>query len=137
MAYLDLAHPAAAAAGERHPAAEPAASHTPHRRGESGFSGLEWSVIALARREGLSTLKEPGRIARAFGTLFGLGRDSRLPDERLEALRRMAVLAWHHGFTLPTSELRAFRAAGFTLAQYEALQASVGRGRYRVRSHQA
>ena len=138
MAYLDLTLAGAAAFGERHavPPA-PAAPEPVVRRPESGFSGLEWSVVALARREGPSTLKEPGRIAKALGSLFGTGRDSRLPDQRLEALRRMAVLAWQSGYAIPTSELRAFKTAGFTLDQYEALQASIGRGRARRRSHSA
>jgi hypothetical protein len=130
MAYLDLAHPAAAAA-----IGEP--QHRPATRRESGFSAIEWSVIAFARRERLSTLREPGRVARALGGLFGLYRNSRLTDERLEALRRMAVLAWHCGYQVPAQELRAFREAGFSLDQYDALQASIGRGRARNRSHRA
>lgn len=134
MAYLDLAQPGAAATGERHsPAPAPSALSRP----ASGFSALEWSVVALARREGLSSLREPGRMAKALGSLFGLYRHSRLPDERLEALRRMAVLAWHNGYAVPTSELQAFKAAGFTLDQYDALQASIGRGRAQRRNHSA
>ena len=138
MAYLDLAQPGAAASGERNhaapaPAPAPAALPLP----ASGFSALEWSVVALARSEGLSSLREPGRMSRALGSLFGLYRRSRLPDERLEALRRMAVLAWHNGYAVATSELRAFKAAGFTLDQYDALQASIGRGRPQRRSHSA
>ncbi len=95
----------------------------------ASFSALEWSVIALARRDRLSSLGQPGRIARAVASLFGLWRDSPLADGRLEALRRMAVLAWHKGYAVPVSELHAFKAAGFTIDQYELLQASIGRGR--------
>jgi hypothetical protein len=93
------------------------------------FSALEWSVIALARRDRLGTLNQPGRISKAIASLFGLWRDSTLADGRLEALRRMAVLAWHKGHTVPVSELRAFKAAGFSSDQYEMLQASIGSGR--------
>ncbi len=88
MAYLDLNLPSAAASGERQERG------TDPARRASGFSGLEWSVIALARREGLATLKEPSRISKALASLFGLHRGSRLADERLEALRRMAILGW-------------------------------------------
>lgn len=98
-------------------------------RTETGFSGLEWSVIAVARRDRLSSLKQPSRIAAALGSLFGTWQNARLADDRLEALRRMAVLAWHKSYVVPVSELRAFLAAGFSLDQYEALQASIGRGR--------
>lgn len=101
----------------------PAAPATP------GFSGLEWSVIALARRDRIASLREPGRISRALRTVFGTSRPSQLADGRLEALRRIAVLAWHRGYAVPVAELRAFLGAGFTTDQYEMLQASIARGR--------
>jgi hypothetical protein len=96
---------------------------------QANFSALEWSVVALARRDRLSSLHQSGRIAQALVSLFGIWRDSALADGRLEALRRMAVLAWHKGYAVPVSELRAFKAAGFTGDQYEMLQASISRGR--------
>lgn len=99
-----------------------------------GFSGLEWSVIALARSDHLASLREPGRIATALGRLFGTSGSGRLANGRLEALRRIAVLAWHRGYSVPVSELRAFLGAGFSSEQYEMLQASVGRGRHRARN---
>jgi hypothetical protein len=93
------------------------------------FSGLEWSVIALAQRDRVSSLREPGRIATALRTVFGTGRPGRLADERLEALRRIAVFAWHHGYSVPMSELRTFLKAGFSTDHYEMLQASIARTR--------
>lgn len=99
-----------------------------------GFSGLEWSVIALARRDRVASLREPGRIATALAALFGSSRPNRLADERLEALRRIAVWAWHHGYALPVSELRAFLGAGFSSEQYETLQTSIAHGRPASRS---
>lgn len=53
----------------------------------------------------------------------------RLADERLEALRRMAVLAWHQSFQVAASELRAFFDAGFTHGQYETMMASIAAAR--------
>jgi hypothetical protein len=44
-------------------------------------------------------------------------------------LRRIAVYAWHHGYAVPMSEVRAFLGAGFSSDQYEMLQASIARGR--------
>lgn len=95
----------------------------------TGFSPLEWKVIALARRDSLGSLAEPGPVARALGSLFGLGTASRLADPRLEALRRLAVHAWHRGYKLPMSEVEAFREAGFTVSQAETLLASVANAR--------
>lgn len=93
---------------------------------DKGLSALEWSVVALAQRDRLSSLAKPGRLSVALGTVFGARRPNpRLADPRLEALRRMAVLSWHRGFSIPSHELRAFHAAGFTTAQYETLLTSI------------
>src|SRR5688500_17039229 len=78
-------------------------------RQRASFSGLEWSVIALAKGDSIASLKEPGRIAKALGALFGNWEHTRLADGRLEQLRRLAVLAWHRGWAIPLSELRAFK----------------------------
>jgi hypothetical protein len=118
MAYLDLNH--AFSGGTPLPAAE-----APVAAASTGFSGIEWTVIALAARDKLSSLGEPGRLSRALGGLFGLGASSKLADPRLEALRHTAVQAWHHGYLLPASEIGRFIAAGFNLDQFETLLASV------------
>ncbi|MBB5709899.1 hypothetical protein [Sphingomonas xinjiangensis] len=92
----------------------------------AGFTPLERQVISLARRDRLSSLRQPGPVATALGVLFGGHRVSpRLADARLEALRRSAVLAWHRGPTLPQHEIDAFYAAGFTTPQFDALIAIV------------
>lgn len=98
------------------PAAEPAAR----------LSGLEWSVVALARNDRLSSLRRPGRMATALSVLFKQPHNPMLADERLEALRRMAVLAWHHGYTVPSEELKRFLRAGFSPDQYELIMDSIG-----------
>lgn len=104
----------------------------------TGLSALEWSVVALAQRDRLSSLAAPGRLSIALGTVFGTRRHSpHLADPRLEALRRMAVLSWHRGFTVPVSEVKAFVAAGFSHAQYETMLASISAGRSRVGARQA
>jgi len=89
------------------------------------FSLLEWSVIQLARVDGLSTLREPGPLARFFGWLVGLGGNPKLANPRLEALRRISVLSWHYGFSVPGDDVAEFIAAGFTPDQYELLVHSV------------
>lgn len=128
MAYLDLAqaYPAAAAA----PTVSDPVVRAPSGPAD-GLSALEWSVVALARRDRISSLAQPGRIATAMGRIFGTQSNPHLADPRLEALRRLAVLAWHHGYVLPKSELNRFLGAGFTLAQFETLLWSISRARLR------
>ncbi len=85
------------------------------------FSDLEWSVIRLARVDGLSTLREPGRLGRFINWLVGRNRNPKLANPQLEALRRMAVLSWHFGFTVPGDDIADFLAVGFSPEQYELL----------------
>ncbi len=99
----------------------------------TGLTALEWSVVALARQDRLSSLKEPGRLSIALGRVFGTKRSgAHLADPQLEALRRMAVLSWHRGFSVPVHELKAFLRAGFSTEQYETMLASIGAARSQV-----
>jgi hypothetical protein len=121
MAYLDLeqGYPAAhrvapiPRVGQRSPSSPTIAP--------ASLSALEWSVVAIAEHDRLSSLGEPGRISRAMGRLFGTQTNGRLADPRLEALRRFSVMAWQHGDILPGSELKRFEDAGFSRAQREIL----------------
>jgi len=89
------------------------------------LSELEWSVVRLARRDGLWTLRPYGRIRRFFRWLTGLGINPKLADPRLEAVRRMAVLSWNFGFTVPGRDVADFVAAGFSKDQYELMVSSI------------
>ncbi|CUS43164.1 MAG: hypothetical protein V4610_07250 [Pseudomonadota bacterium] len=120
MAYLDIDNMFAAPVRSR-----AMASAAATESGETGFSALEWSVIAVSRRDSLSSLEEPGRVSRALGSLFGFGTKSRLADSKLEALRRLAVHAWRRGYAVAQAEIDRFLDAGFTLSQAETLVASV------------
>ncbi len=127
MAYLALAEAGTVATGEI----------TTHRVAiKPHLSALEWSVVALARNDRLGSLRTPGRIANAMGAVFGGIRDPRLADPRLEALRRIAVLSWHYGYTVPSHAVRHFLAAGFSPAQYELLVDSIDAGRRRRQQEQ-
>lgn len=101
------------------------------------FSPLEWTTILLSRSDSLSSLREPGRFSRALGGLFGLGTKTRLSDPALEALRRLAVNAWHHGYALPASEMAAFLSAGFSNAQLDLALASIAKSRDARRGERA
>lgn len=91
---------------------------------QTDFSPLEWSVIRLARIDRLWTLRTPGMLGRFWNWLIGRGNPE-LANERLEALRKMAVLSWHYGFTVDGIAVADFLSAGFSLAQYELLVSSV------------
>ena len=89
------------------------------------FSALEWSIVRLARVDGLSTLRAPGRLRRFWNWLMGRTGGPELANERLEALRRMAVLSWHYGFTVPGDDVANFLSQGFSPDQYELMVRSI------------
>lgn len=120
MAYLDTRE--AFAPIDRVPLAEAI---------DASFDRREWSVIALARHDGLASLRAPSRLGRLIERLFGASVDKRLADPRLEALRRFAVLAWHHGYTLPVSAMKAVKEAGYSLDHIELLLAQISSDRTR------
>ena len=93
------------------------------------LSALEWSVVAMAERDRLSSIREPSRFIVALNAIFGLKRPNRLANDGLEAVRRIAVLAWHHGWNVPKSELSAFLEAGFSTDHFELIQNSIGQAR--------
>lgn len=95
----------------------------------AALTALEWSVVAMAEKDGISSLREPSRFTSALSSLFGVRRPNRLANDRLESLRRLAVHAWRDGWNVPDSELREFLAAGYSLDQYELVQTSVGQAR--------
>lgn len=123
MAYLAFQELGGAAAVRHMHRATPAAD--PVLPVNDRLTALEWSVVALARNDRRSSLRRPGRTAVAIRALFNQ-RNPMLADERLEALRRMAVLTWQDGYTVASHEVRAFVAAGFTSDQYETMVDSIG-----------
>lgn len=128
-----LAHPVPRPAPFAHTApmlvpVEPTPAPTPPR-----LSPLEWSIVALAERDSLASLREPGRIAAALESLFGLARPNKLADPRLETLRRVAVHVWRNRWKVPADELTAFCEAGFTPEHYELIQMSIAKSHQQAR----
>ncbi|USU06022.1 hypothetical protein NF700_04220 [Sphingomonadaceae bacterium OTU29MARTA1] len=80
---------------------------------------LERSVIGIARHDGLATLRQPGRVSRWLGLVFGVRISPQLADPKLEALRRIAVLSWKRGYSIASAEVKAFLASGYSPAFYE------------------
>ena len=64
-----------------------------------------------------------------MAVVFGTGSENPIADPRLEALRRLAVHAWHRGFAVPQSEMDRFFEAGFSVDQLELLLTSISRDR--------
>lgn len=122
MAFLDFAQPLAG------PPMSVGASAAPLEIA-ANFDALEWQIVALARTDGLHSLRRPGRLDHLRKIMFGGEPSPTLASERLEALRRLAVEAWHRGYAVSLSALRAFRAAGFTADQLELLLATISAGR--------
>ena len=125
MAYYDINQPFAAPVAPRSQTAPATAAAAPATHTATGFSALEWSVIAIAQRDTLRSLATPGRMSRALGTVFGLSTASRLADPKLEALRRAAVYARHRGYAMPVTEISNFHENGVSEAQMETLVTSV------------
>jgi hypothetical protein len=95
---------------------------------EIRFTALEWQVIALAERDPMSSIREPGRLASAMGSIFGSHAHAKLADERLEALRRVAVIVWHEP-VLSDDDIADFIDAGFSHDQLHLLRRSIRRRR--------
>jgi len=93
------------------------------------LSALEWSVVAMAERDGLASVRHASRYTRALRSFFGVKAPNPLANERLETLRRVAVFAWHYGWNVPKSELSRFFETGFTSDQFELIQNSLGQAR--------
>ena len=93
------------------------------------LSALEWSVVAMAESDGLSSVRETSRYVAAIAKFLGFRKPNRLANERLEALRRLAVFAWHHRWNVPKSEIAAFLESGFSIDHYELVQTSIGQAR--------
>lgn len=94
------------------------------------LTAIERRVVELARGDGLDTLRPPrkrGWLARLV--LGATPASPRLANEKLEALRRLAVRAWHQGYTLPVSALEEAQAAGYSENQIGAVIDTVGRSR--------
>jgi hypothetical protein len=93
-----------------------------------GLSRDEWSVVDFARNDGLWSLAPDGFLARVAGILFGIQPPRPLANERLEALRRFAVVAWKKG-KVGVGQVREFAAAGFSCVEARLVLEYVGRRR--------
>ncbi len=128
MAYAQFLELGGASGSSRVDAASPTAAiaHVP----ADSLTELEWSVVAIARRDGRASLRPSGIWTKALRRLLKRP-NPQLADLRLEALRRIAVLSWQHGYAVASDEVKAFLAAGFTAMQYETVVDSIGTAKSR------
>lgn len=93
------------------------------------LSALEWSIVAMAERDGMASIRDPGRVISALNKVFGFATPNRLANDRLESLRRIAIFAWNNGWKVPKSEIATFLSVGFTTDHFELVQRSIGDAR--------
>jgi hypothetical protein len=91
----------------------------------AGFSRLEFVVIAASQGDDLRSVDTPGWLVRQLHLVFGVRRDTRLADPRLETLRSVCVRL-RHGGVLPEPLIEEFFAAGFTAVQLGSLPVLLG-----------
>lgn len=133
MAYIDFAQPLPAAGdGISLPAIRDRI-----KAATNGLSPMEWQIVQLARTDGRASLREPGRWSGLKTLLFGPQPHFKLADGRLEALRRLAVEAWHEGFAVRPSAITDFQKAGFSEGQLETLLTAITAARRTIKGHYA
>lgn len=85
------------------------------------FDRAEWAVITLARRDDLASLAPDSTWQRLRRRLFGIAAARPLANERLETLRRFAVLARLRRRRIDQDEIARFITAGFSRFQADVL----------------
>jgi hypothetical protein len=86
------------------------------------LDALERRIVELARTDKLASLRPQRKRSWLAKLIFGPTPPSpMLANERLEALRRLAVRTWHDGYLVPVSALKEAKAAGFTEIQVGAV----------------
>lgn len=83
---------------------------------QAALTALEQTVVALAAFDHRRTVEPVGRFSQFLYSVFGGRPVTKLANERLDALRRFAVLYRYDGVDLARSERSAFLAAGFDRA---------------------
>lgn len=90
-------------------------------RSDETFTALELKTIELARSDDVRSAFAPGPIRRLAGLLFGWRELNSLANPRLEALRRVALLAWRDGYRIDPNAMADLLEAGFEIRHFELL----------------
>lgn len=89
---------------------------SPHAHEPPTFSGMERSVIQLSRKDSLASIPDLWDWRVGVARLFAVRRASPLANQRLEELRRFAILVRIHDDP-GDDALDRFLDAGFTIDQ--------------------
>ena len=76
------------------------------------LSDLDWKVVEMAREDGARSANPDGIVASILRTL-GFPVAKGLANEKLEALRRFSVRAWHWDL-IRSKDIRNLLAAGYS-----------------------
>lgn len=90
---------------------------------------LEYQAVLASRGDDVRSLRASGRIDRVEALLFGARPARSLANERLEAIRRYAVLYRLSGSNLARAEMAAAQAAGISSAKLALVRSVVDRWR--------
>lgn len=90
---------------------------------------LERQAVLVSRSDDARSLRTSGRIDRFKALVFGHRPASRLADERLEAIRRYAVLYRLKGAELDSREVAVANSIGISAAKLALVRSMVDRGR--------
>lgn len=85
------------------------------------FTAVEFAAIHLGAGDDLSSLREPGRLARLIHFWLGIRPNNPLSDHRLETLRRTTLLL-RRDRELAQKDQVSFLAAGFSREQLDLLR---------------
>ena len=94
---------------------------------KSELSFLEWKIVEMAREDGARSFNPDGFVA-GVARLVGMRVGQRLANDRLEALRRFSVRAWHWDL-IRTKDVRAFLNAGYSRIHVLEILSHVGLSR--------
>ena len=80
---------------------------------ECSLTDLDWSIVGIARTDGVRSINPDGRFARILRDFFGFRVPRGLANERAETLRRFCVRAWHWDL-IRARDLRPLVDAGYS-----------------------
>jgi hypothetical protein len=130
MAFIDFTDAALQALPATSAAFGRTIPETPVVAAADPLSHFERRIVELARTDSLETLRPQRKRGWFARLIFGPQPPSpMLANEQLEALRRLAVQAWHNGYTLPASVMKEARVAGHSEAKIGAVIDFIGRSR--------
>ena len=92
------------------------------------LTSLEWQVVQVAKSDGPRSIAADGRLDKYLRIIFGRPGTRTLANDKLEALRRFCVCAWHRD-SIRIGELWMLVEAGYSARAVFQVIAYVARNR--------